>query len=760
MLKDISEFYINLEEVIIQGIKGVTRVAFIDAPITSKEYDLLKRDNFAALLAQTILELNNEDTFTVGLFGEWGCGKTSLINMILENMELLQPNLERNKKLIIIKFEPWNFSTQDQLLTQFFIRLANEFRSKNDDRMLKLGELLEEYADAFQVVKVIPVCGSFLSALIQPLARFLSKKMKKGYDAKDILMLKANVINLIQEQQQKILVVIDDMDRLNNEQIRQVFQLVAAVAKFPNMTYLLAFDKKNVIKALEQIQEGSGEEYLEKIVQMPIEVPPLKKEALFDILFHRLDKIIVQYEDISFSMERWQRLFYISTSFFLKNLRDLNRLSNNLQFKFAAVAKEVDFVDIFVISSLEIYQPRIYEWIKANKKLLVGETDYMMLGDRDKSQQECLVFYKNKFIDILCNIKELTNEENAENMIEIISELFPHFAHKVGKVHLVNEYDELLKNNRVGHPTKFDRYFNLNLNEIAFKKEDIEYMINKSSKDELEEFVRVEEDKECLYEFLEEVRARINMITDSRIRIIINTLGKNANSTISFRKNTGLFPLRTSDYAKTLIIDLIDKLSQKDRFTFICFSINQSYLDELETWAGIINRLELAYGRLAANGEEQGYNKIITLDELIKLEEIFCSRMKDLLNENNLFDNGKVETIIYLLENFEEDDTKKYFQNLFNENENILKYLKYSIQIFNSGKERYQIKDYYKKYLNENQILDAIIDVKSQNKLFGLHNDIQNATAAFYLYLSKQQETIWQSDVEKLLEEWKILECK
>ena len=99
---------------------------YSDRPINSGNEDKLNRKGFARLLARTLVNLDSKDTFTVGLFGKWGCGKTSLVNMTLEEIENIQAEDELKKEIIIVHFEPWNFTDTNQLLTQFFIRLANE----------------------------------------------------------------------------------------------------------------------------------------------------------------------------------------------------------------------------------------------------------------------------------------------------------------------------------------------------------------------------------------------------------------------------------------------------------------------------------------------------------------------------------------------------------------------------------------------------------------------------------------------------------
>ena len=78
---------------------------------------------------------------------------------------------------------------------------------------------------------------------------------------------------------------LDDIDHLSNEQIRYVFQLITSVARFPNTIYLLVFDKEIVVEALKDVQSGNGQDYLEKVIQMPIQIPDIQRSDLRNILF-------------------------------------------------------------------------------------------------------------------------------------------------------------------------------------------------------------------------------------------------------------------------------------------------------------------------------------------------------------------------------------------------------------------------------------------------------------------------------------------
>lgn len=465
---------------------GVYKMYYSDKPISAKCDDQLGRHNFATLLAQSLLNLNCQDTFTVGLFGKWGSGKTSIVNMMLSEIEAQQRNCQEEKAFIIIHFEPWNFSSTDQLLSQFFIRLSNEFRSAGDKRLAKIGDALETYSDAFDLLSTVPLAGSFMSFLGKKGATVLSNKLKKGSDEKDISKQKETVINLLKEQSNRILVVIDDIDRLSNEQIRQVFQLVTSVAKFPNTIYLLVFDKDIVVNALEKVQEGSGEDYLEKIIQMPIQIPDIKPAKLRQVLWDQLNIILSEYQGTGFLQIHWQQLYEPCIAPFVDSLRTINRLCNAVQFKLSSISTEIDFADIVAISALEIQYPEVYKWVKDHKALLTGELDLSAILENNKAQKDWKNFYSAQIKTILQKSSRSTvADEQVEKIIDFLSFLFPRFGQKIRKIYEVYDLNTFRKNNQIAHPEKFDRYFSLNLDEVPIKKSEVLEAIFKADKESL-----------------------------------------------------------------------------------------------------------------------------------------------------------------------------------------------------------------------------------------------------------------------------------
>lgn len=129
---------------------------------------------------------------------------------MLQELEKQQEATEEQEKIIVVHFEPWNFTDSNQLLNQFFARLANELCSKSDKGLKAIGDALERYSDAFTLAELIPeigIVGKIISLLGKSSAEAVGKLLKKRVDGGDVQSQKEKVINLLQKQKNRILVV-------------------------------------------------------------------------------------------------------------------------------------------------------------------------------------------------------------------------------------------------------------------------------------------------------------------------------------------------------------------------------------------------------------------------------------------------------------------------------------------------------------------------------------------------------------------------
>lgn len=144
-----------------------------DRPIETSREDLLGRSKFANQLARSILEMDHHDTFTIALYGKWGSGKTSVLNMMCAEIGRRCKEMPETDKPIVIRFEPWNYSDQSQLIQQFFSQLSEGLSIENDDETMKsIGKKIEEYSSALSKIEYVPKIGKYLSILPKAMKAF------------------------------------------------------------------------------------------------------------------------------------------------------------------------------------------------------------------------------------------------------------------------------------------------------------------------------------------------------------------------------------------------------------------------------------------------------------------------------------------------------------------------------------------------------------------------------------------------------------
>jgi predicted KAP-like P-loop ATPase len=241
----------------------------------------------------------------IGLEGPWGHGKTSVIQMAIahineskkDNNDFSQNRIlkyfkrifkinndfSNDKSPIIIIFNPWLFSNQNQLIKKFFDELIIAI----DDKKIK--NKIKTYVNKL----LIPIVT--MSGMVDPVRTGMFFKISeyvKGTKSEEESLneIKKGLDALFEKLDRKVVVIIDDIDRLSPLEIRQIFQLVKLVADFPNTIYLLAFDKKVVISALNDDKGKLGEEYVKKIIQIPFEVPEVYKISIENFLFNQLNQ--------------------------------------------------------------------------------------------------------------------------------------------------------------------------------------------------------------------------------------------------------------------------------------------------------------------------------------------------------------------------------------------------------------------------------------------------------------------------------------
>lgn len=407
-----------------------------DKPLTNPNDDRLGYAPFAKHLAGSIAEMAPSEGLVIGLYGSWGSGKSTVLNFVVHYLE----RLPEDDRPVVVRFNPWWFAGQEELTRRFFGQLRARL-----DRLGVLTDtarrLISEFGDLIADVPAgpvpIPLIGKLLSRVIGP-------------KAKDIVELKDSIAEMLRKQGRKIVVFVDDIDRLPSDEIRQLFSLVKVVADFPNVVYVLALDKDVATEALEPVQ-GSGAPYLEKIVQVPFELPLPDRTSLRRLLFERLDVILKGTPEDMWDETYWGNVYLEGIDPFIETPRSIVRLVNILSVTYPPVVGEVNPVDFIAIEALRVFNGPVYDAVRKNPDTFAGYADGAIAGTSADRQKR----FVNELLD-------QTEEARKDAVKQLLIRLFPRVeAIWENVIYGANSLTHWSRGRRVCHPDMFPIYFRL-----------------------------------------------------------------------------------------------------------------------------------------------------------------------------------------------------------------------------------------------------------------------------------------------------------
>jgi len=477
-----------------------------DRPIRTAEDDLLERSKFAKDIAHALSNWHGKDSLVVALHGDWGSGKSSIKNMAISELEKTENTPD------IIEFSPWEWAAQDKITAAFFQEISTVLGQKKEEK--KLASIFRKYSEYLITGKsiidefnssVLPslyVSLPFLSAvgifadeglykiisaillatigvataIITWGKSILEKFGKSEENSKEASLgqLKNELTKLLLKRGKSLLVIMDDLDRLTSEQLRMVFQLVKANAEFPNVVFLLLFQRDLVEEKLNDGKQ-TGRNYLEKIIQVPFNIPKIEPSQVHNVLFKNLDKLLEKDKSIEkiFDEGYWGNVFYSSLFAYFDNLRNVYRFSSTFSFHFSLfqgpLAFEVNPVDLIAIECLRVFEPEVYKEIAHSKKLFTNNGYGLNSNKIDKTKE------------IIKEIIAKSSEGKSDYIEKLIKLIFPTIEWALGGSHYSDFSDQWFKAMRICHPSNFDKYFQFSIPTGEISHSELQEMLELTS---------------------------------------------------------------------------------------------------------------------------------------------------------------------------------------------------------------------------------------------------------------------------------------
>ncbi len=368
-----------------------------DSPIDNEQEDRLGRQPFAASVARQLISLPSSQCYVLAIEGPWGSGKTSILRLVQQSIQ---------EKCNTLWFNPWLFRNSSELLVQYFaeLRAALAQNSKADE----LGTALTKYSAMLAPLRKIPVLGiDKVSGLVLDLADKAGTALRGDGS---VTAQRRAVENLLRMLDRPLVVFCDDLDRLHGEEALEVVRLVRLVADFPNVRYVLSYDRRHFVDALGGQERGSS--YLEKVVQLTYDVPAPSRKLMRNFIVDEINAALhgAPHREVEFN--RFHEIFAKIVEPLVRTPRDVRRLTNVLAFLVHAHREEICFEDLFALAAVRCFLPLLHDALSGHMFMVAAGTH--SFGSAFKKRQAEAVSTLRKL--------EGTHSQVVE---ELLDEVFP-----------------------------------------------------------------------------------------------------------------------------------------------------------------------------------------------------------------------------------------------------------------------------------------------------------------------------------------------
>lgn len=625
-----------------------------DQPIGPNDPDLLNRSAFAKHLADILLLRHDDDCLTVSLEGEWGYGKTSVINLIKRAL------LEKKHPPVIVEYNPWLAGKPESLIQDFLLQFSSQLTiTDNSESALKAAKELIAYSSLFSVAKLVPGAEPWASIVEKVFSRFGSTTKKIAELKKlDLLGKKKKVDKAIKKIKTPVVVIIDDIDRLTPSETFQVLRLVKAVADFSGTSFLLAFDANYLASVLNKNHIINASEYINKIIQLRVPLPLISERGMKELANVELENLSKKdlTEQFDHDHERLGWIYQKYFKFLMRNPRELKRFFNHLRFVFEQIEGQVCFADIFALSIIATKATPLYEHIKKNPEAYMGR-HFSNNGLSTEKKEDIIESFAEE------REKQLTHYgENDSKLINgLLGEIFPLVESNNFSIYGAHNADAA---GRISAPQRLH---------IA-----LHYITPTGyiSDQDILKFIAGDIDRQ---EFLERV---FKENADERFFEMMT------NYSAKCKENS--FDILTSIYDAFLKSEKL-KRSLESNFSFMSFDLYQQMRwltdsiitenkEKYELIKSLVSRKENAplggyvlYTIRKKINEKHHNEPWISEEQLNELEESFQKAAIDALSDKLFIDNHLESEIFYELKRSSKDKTAKFMADSLNEKNGVIR---------------------------------------------------------------------------------------
>jgi predicted KAP-like P-loop ATPase len=413
-------------------------VLFADEPIESIGQDTLDRNTFVTQLQLGLTRWDAAQPLVVGLYGEWGQGKTSVLNLV-------SSALAANPRLVIATYNPWDFNSTENLVQGFLSAIEAALSEKLDlGRIADVKSLFQRIRSAVSTVEVSTTGAK---------ATFNASRLL-GSD-KTVEQLVSSASEFLSQADVRIIVFVDDLDRLTADDLLTTLKLVRLAKNLGRITYVLSMDNKRASQLLEN-DARVPPQFLEKIISVDISLPPVQRRHIDKLVDTGINTIINE-SGIAIESDFEQRLgggYRDGLVHEINTLRDAKRYLNAVAFTLPLVRGEVNYADFFLLEAVRVFSPVAYDLLYQRRRSIASFDGYGIF-DNDRTREERW--------QALDEMMSRVPESQAPMVRSVLSKVFPqveaYFHHRNMVFASSAIGGSWRREQRACHPGYVERYF-------------------------------------------------------------------------------------------------------------------------------------------------------------------------------------------------------------------------------------------------------------------------------------------------------------
>lgn len=389
--------------------KGNSTLSIIEDESTPETEDLIGSEGSVARIAEIIQSTVPKHAISIGIFAAWGSGKTDFLRRLMYTLNKNNNNGKHHKDSIILEFNPWRPRNSETIIEDFFNTLSDGLKAYNK----RATAVIRDYT-----LKILGA-GKDLPSRIS--FAFFNEIMKDP----SILHSYDNINSIIKATGKKIIISIDDIDRMSGTEIIQLLGLMRNTANFYNTFFIIALDHDYCITTIRNTKLFSKEEqYLKKIFQLVITLPKIRKETFGDEI-RKFLKVEAQSENEELKINSAiSFLCYNSVpddyglalnnfgaiENMMDNYRDVKRFCNTFKISYRSLKDDVNIIDLFLLELIKLKSFYVYERLSDRSLLEVTGNDDVKFKLNSTTWEQCKEHLQ----------AEGTNENEMEKVLHLL----------------------------------------------------------------------------------------------------------------------------------------------------------------------------------------------------------------------------------------------------------------------------------------------------------------------------------------------------